>query len=88
MLGFHHNPQEQWNYSLMKAINMIIVIWMEYIWGNEYKCKSTTRVWNYNQGHKGIGDGDGVYDDDDDGDRCGGLQDPSPSLPRAMVMEI
>ena len=26
---------------------------MEYIWGNEYKCKSTTRVWNYNKINRG-----------------------------------
>ena len=25
---------------------------MEYIWGIEYKCKCTTRVWNYNQVNK------------------------------------
>ena len=57
---------------------------MEYIWRNEYLCKSTTRVWNYNQVNKGIGDGDVV--DDDDGDRCGGLQDPSPFSSCAAVM--
>ena len=34
----------------------------------------------------GIGDGDIVDDDDDDGDRCGGLQDPSPFSSCVVVM--
>ena len=46
-------PQEQRNYSHKKAINMII-IWMGYIWGIEYKCKSTTRVWNYKQINRSV----------------------------------
>jgi len=37
MLGFHHGPQEQRNYSSMKAINIIVIIWMEYRWEIEYK---------------------------------------------------
>ena len=82
MLGFYHDPQEQRNYSHMKAINIIMIIWMEYIWWIEYKCKSTTRDWDYN--HVNRSDGDGVDDDDDDED----LQDPSPSPPCAVVMEI
>ena len=32
----------------------MIIIWMEYIWGIEYKCKSTTRVWNYNQVNRSV----------------------------------
>ena len=44
-------------------------------------------IWKYNKVNKGIGDGDDV--DDDDGDRCGGLQDPSPfSLCVVVMVEI
>ena len=31
------------NYSHMEAINIIMIIWMEYKGMNEYLCKSTTR---------------------------------------------
>ena len=45
-------------------------------------------IWKYNQVNKGIGDGDDV-DDDDVGDRCEGLQDPSPfSLCVVVMVEI
>ena len=70
----------------MKAINIIMIIWMEYIWGIEYKCKSTTRDWDYN--HVNRSDGDGVDDGDEDEDDDEDLQDPSPSPPRVVVMEI
>ena len=37
------------NYSHMEAINIIMIIWMEYRGMNEYLCKSTTRVRKYNK---------------------------------------
>jgi hypothetical protein len=36
-------PKNKGNYSHMKGINIISILWMEYKGMNEYKCKSTTR---------------------------------------------
>ena len=64
MLGFHHIPKNLINYSHMETINIIIIIWMEYIGMNKYLCKSTIGFRKYNKMNTNGGDDDG--DDDDD----------------------
>ena len=45
LLGFLHLPKNKVNYSLMEAINNIIIgIWNEYEYMDEYKCKSTIAI--------------------------------------------
>ena len=51
----------------MVTINIIMIIWMEYIGMNKYLCKSTIELRKYNKMNTNGGDDDvaGVDDEDD-----------------------
>ena len=84
MLGFLYLPKNKINYSLMEAINNIIIgIWNEYEYMDEYKCKSTIAI-GITTRWDGNGDGDRDAAVDDEGDDVLSSNDPCSSKDDAL----